>query len=140
VFNELSDIELLTLCIYGESRGEGLDGMLGVGSVVFNRAKKPCWWGHDIKSVILKDRQFSCFNEDDPNVEGLGTIARSFNASVMFLPVLRRCYWIAKGLLEGYLASNVLDANHYNTTGVDPAWDDKMKLIRTIGKHEFFRQ
>ncbi len=138
MFKKLSDLELLTLCIYGEARGEGLDGMLAVGSVVSNRGKNPCWWGHNIQQVILKPHQLSCFNEGDPNRDTIETIAEGFNESLEKMNVLRNCYWIAKGILEGYLTSNVGNANHYHTKHVNPAWNDKMRLVNIIGNHKFY--
>ncbi len=137
VFKKLEDIELLTLVMYGEARGEGLDGMLAVGSVVLNRVKQKVY-GNGIKGVILKKYQFSTFNERDPNRESLIRIAFDFKSHLESFLTLRAGYWVAKGLLEGYLHSNVGDANHYNTKGVDPKWDDNMTLIRVIGNHEFF--
>lgn len=135
---ELSDLELMTLCIYGEARNQGLDGMLAVASVILNRSKKPSWWGQDIKSVILKPWQFSCLNENDPNRKILENIAVDFQDSLKRLNILRHCYWVAKGLLEGYLSSNVGGATHYHTRAVKPDWKEKLQKITQIGDHIFY--
>lgn len=68
-YSELSDFDLLTLVIWREARGEGMLGKRGVAHVVDNRASAPCWWGHDIPSVILHPYQFSSFNPSDPNAD-----------------------------------------------------------------------
>lgn len=138
VFEKLSELELLTLCLYGEARGEGLDGMLAVGSVVLNRTKSPSWWGHDVKSVILKPYQFSCFNKADSNRNTLEGIAVDFNDALRRLNILRHAYWVAKGLMEGYLTSNVGPATHYHTTNINPEWRNKLQFIRQIGNHRFY--
>jgi spore germination cell wall hydrolase CwlJ-like protein len=134
----LSELELITLCVYGEARNQGLDGMLAVASVILNRSKKPSWWGSDIKSVILKPWQFSCFNENDPNRKTLENIAMDFQDSLKRLSTLRHCYWIARGLMEGFLSSNVGSATHYHTRQVKPDWKDKLQKITQVGDHIFY--
>ncbi len=138
VFDELKDEELLAVCMYGEARNQGLDGMLAVGSVIVNRAKHPSWWGTDIKSVILKPMQFSCLNENDPNRKTLEHIATDIPDSLMKLEVFKRCYWIAKGIMEGFLGSNVGKATHYHTRQVKPGWKDKLTKITQVGEHIFY--
>jgi N-acetylmuramoyl-L-alanine amidase len=66
-YEELTQSDLMKLCVWREARGEGLLGKRGVAHVIINRAADPCWWGHDIVSVILKPWQFSSFNPGDPN-------------------------------------------------------------------------
>jgi len=66
-YKELSDLQILALCIWREARGEGMLGKRGVGCVVRNRINAKSFFGHDWKAVILKPYQFSSFNSDDPN-------------------------------------------------------------------------
>ena len=68
-YSELSALDLMKLCVWREARGEGMLGKRGVAQVIQNRANDPSWWGHDIRSVILKPWQFSSFNMADPNSE-----------------------------------------------------------------------
>lgn len=138
IFESLSEIELMTVCIYGEARNQSLDGMLAVASVIINRANRPSWWGRDIKGVILSPWQFSCFNENDPNRTILEDIAAGFQARLRKSSVLRRCYWIAKGAMEGFLSSNVGMATHYHTRQVSPNWKEKLRRITQIGNHIFY--
>jgi hypothetical protein len=67
---------LLALCLFGEARGESHDARRAVAQVVLNRAKfaHPAFgsrsgadFAENLRSVILKPRQFSCFLPDDPN-------------------------------------------------------------------------
>jgi spore germination cell wall hydrolase CwlJ-like protein len=62
LFKQLTDHQLLSFYMYGEARGEELDDMLAVGSVVINRVKAKVF-SNGIKGVVLKPRQFSCFWE-----------------------------------------------------------------------------
>ena len=66
-YSQLTDEQLLALCCWREARGEGNLGKRGVAHVIANRAADPKWWGHDMRSVILKPFQFSSFNANDPN-------------------------------------------------------------------------
>src|SRR5277367_6025012 len=66
-YAQLSDLELCSLCVWREARGEGLLGKRGVAHVIKNRADAPGWWGTSISQVILHPFQFSSFLESDPN-------------------------------------------------------------------------
>jgi hypothetical protein len=68
-YANLSDLELLSLCVWREARGEGLLGKRGVCHVVKNRSDQQGWWGTSVKSIILHPWQFSSFNENDPNAD-----------------------------------------------------------------------
>ena|SRR5438034_2255785 len=68
-YDELSDEVLCALCVYREARGEGELGKRGVAHVILNRMKANKFFGHDVRSVILKPYQFSSFNASDPNVD-----------------------------------------------------------------------
>ena len=64
----------LAKTIYGEARGENVETMLAVGWVIRNRltAKR---YGDTYKDVVLQRKQFSCWNENDPNYKVIkGTI------------------------------------------------------------------
>jgi len=139
-FKKLTDAQLLAVCIYGEARSESLAGKIAVAHVVMNRAKLPKWWGTTIQEVILKFRQFSCFNEGDKNRLALRAIAANWEKAFQKNRILRECYYVAEGVIEGDLRDNTDAATHYNTLGCNPTWDDKMLLTDTIGNHEFFRE
>jgi Cell Wall Hydrolase len=66
-YDQLDDAHILALCIWRESRGEGMLGRRGVGCVVRNRIAADSYFGHDYSAVILKPYQFSSFNANDPN-------------------------------------------------------------------------
>ena len=66
-YEQLSDLDLLGLCIWREARGESTMGKRAVGCVIRNRIKVNSYYGHDWHTVILKKWQFSSFNANDPN-------------------------------------------------------------------------
>jgi N-acetylmuramoyl-L-alanine amidase len=70
VYDNLSDTELLALCIWRESRGETYEAKFAVGCSIRNRVNDPSWWNDHQSSyrlTILKPWQYSSFNAGDPN-------------------------------------------------------------------------
>lgn len=64
---ELSEPAIVSCTLWGEARGEVYRAILGVASVIYTRYSRPTWAGNSPKSVCLKEFQFSCWNENDPN-------------------------------------------------------------------------
>lgn len=134
-FQSCDDVQTLALCIYGESRGEGIEGMLGVGSTVSNRAKMG---RYTLKHVCLMPKQYSCFNPNDPNRAVLEELALGWDMYIETNQYLRQAYWIAKGLAERWLISNVKNATHYHHVSIKPKWADKLEKVTKIGRHQFY--
>src|SRR5262245_20911607 len=71
------DLDVMARPVWGEARGEPLDGKTAVAWVIKNRADHPGWWGHGIAGVCRQPWQFSCWNPDDPNrAKLIGVTAR----------------------------------------------------------------
>lgn len=137
VFASLTDIHLLGLLIYGEARGENLLGKTAVGFVVCNRMTDKRW-PDSLAEVILQPKQFSCFNENDPNFYPLLERAqqgRFFDRN----PVWRECQYVAYGVLCNWIIDPTKGANHYHTRQVAPSWDNDMQLTVSIDNHNFYR-
>jgi N-acetylmuramoyl-L-alanine amidase len=115
----LDDTQLLALCIWGEARGESVTGQLAVAHVVLNRAASPRWWGHDVRSVILKKWQFSYFNSRSPG-PGLVQLA------------------IAELAMGKLTLDPTLGATHYHAVGVTPDWTRLLRHVVDIGRHRFY--
>ena len=141
-FGSLDDKQLMALTIYGESRGESREGQIAVGSVVLERVDHRGWDGDTIKEVCLMPWQFSCFLPQDPNYIDLKITARNFDARYEKSSALQKCYAVASGLIDGTIARTPeIAANHvcqYCTGAVNPSWKSKMKLVATVGHHEFY--
>jgi N-acetylmuramoyl-L-alanine amidase len=133
--NKLSDRDLLALCLMGESRNQGCEGMLAVAWVVMNRVAKPCWWGSNVREVILRPWQFSCFNSNDPNREMMPTWLEEPDAH----PPMPDCLRLADQVLEGLTEDPTGGATHYYERHIaEPAWVRTMRLTCEIGDHKFF--
>ena len=141
-FGHLDDKQLMALTIYGEARGEGREGMIAVGSVILERVDHRGWDGDTIKSVCLMPWQFSCFLPEDPNFHSLKLTANNFAAQFRQSDILRKCFAVASDLIDGTLARTPEIAKHnatqYCTAAVNPNWKTKMKLVATVGHHEFY--
>jgi len=136
-FYNLSNVQILSLCTYGEARGELRDGKIAVASVIKKRVELGGWFGKGYHGVILKPYQFSCFLTCDPNFPKLFDIADDFARSMQKSKILGECYDIARGIVDGSIEPNVI-ATHYKTVNCYAKWADKMKKVATIGHHAFY--
>ena len=126
------EYRLLARLIYGEARGEPVQGRIAVACVVRNRVRRPSWWGRTWREVMLKPYQFSCFNPGDPNFRVVLTVSEND-------PLFRECVWIAQGVILGILQDNTDGATHYHRWDRSPKWGRRMKATVTIGNHVFKR-
>jgi len=140
----LSDEQVLALTLFGEARGEPMEGMLAVAAVIRNRVKadlghdgKADWWGEGYRGVCLKDKQFSCWNDGDPTqlavLEHAATIASPG-------PKMHLLLWIAQGTVHGYLSDTLFGATHYHATRITPSWIATMIPVAQRGQHIFYRE
>jgi spore germination cell wall hydrolase CwlJ-like protein len=143
-FLKLSNAQVLALTIYGEARGESTEGKIAVGSVILERVDHRDWDGKTIKEVCFKMWQFSCYLENDPNYGKLLNIAEQWNESMTTNTALNDCFCISLGLISGNIdRTPEIAAAHccqYATAkgAENVTWDDKMKVVATIGHHIFF--
>ena len=109
------DLDVMARTIWGEARGEPLEGKVAVAWVIKNRADHPGWWGHGVANVCRQPWQFSCWNADDPNrAKLIGVTARD--------EMFRESLMAAAGVLSGNLPDPTGGANHYHARGIAPNW------------------
>ena len=129
------DLDTLARTICGEARGEPYIGQVAIAMVIRNRALRPQRFGKTVREVCLHPKQFSCWNDSDPNKPKLDALSW-----------LDECYVLAFGIAclvlspSGPLPDYSNGGDHYHTRGVDPVWDDKMVHTATVGHHEFYRE
>lgn len=136
--------QLLALTIYGEARGEPLEGQVAVANVIKNRVGI----NGDYRNVILKPKQFSCWNVNDKNYPKLKEMIHDLHSYGMFALksdfAFMRCYMIATLTLEGLLKDNTGGAKDYMTTTEfnseeRPSWAKfPLNDPTIIGNHTFF--
>jgi spore germination cell wall hydrolase CwlJ-like protein len=126
------DLDVMARTIWGEARGEPLEGKVGVAWVIKNRVDHPGWWGHGIAGVCRQPWQFSCWNADDPNQAKLiGVTARD--------EMFRDCLMVAAGVLSGNLSDPTGGANHYHARGAAPNWAAGAAPTVRLRNHLFYR-
>lgn len=124
---------VLARTMWGEARGEGAEGMRAVGHVILNRAALGGWWGDSVIAVAKAPRQFSAWNDGDPNRVRMATMMPGDNAA------FDEAYRIAGDLLAGRLKDITGGATHYHADYVRPGWADGSKMVASIGAHRFYR-
>ena len=131
-YADLSELEILSLCVWREARGEGLLGKRGVAHVVWNRVARPSWWGNSIHSVILCPFQFSSFNEGDPNSSKWPE-----DADPAYSDSLTVCEDV---LLNGDEDITGGSTSYYDISIPAPYWTAKMTFTIAIGRFRFFKE
>ena len=85
--------------------------------------------------MILKPFQYSCFNENDPNLPQLVSVLKNPNE------VYHRLQGIAEAVLEGGGVDPTKGATYYaNLSLCNPKWAKKFTETVKIGRHTFFRE
>lgn len=150
IFENLLDDKLLALAIWGEASNQGIDGMMAVANVIINRtrdASNTSFVDKNIlsrtgslwKAVILKDKQFSCFNANDAQRPKLELRAQNWDSNVAADSNLQKAYSIANMAISGILTDNTNGATHYfNPSLANPSWASAMDFIGNIGNHTFY--
>jgi len=125
--------ELLVVAktVGGEARGEGRDGMKAVAHVIFNRVAQPRRFGVGWAGVCLRPRQFSCWNEDDPNRAKLEAATIS------------RTPWLRQAVIAVMEAWDEKDdpthgSTHYHTKAISANWAQGHTPAYVLGNHLFY--
>lgn len=142
---ELSERDVVALTLYGEARGEAIEGRIAVANVIGNRAKaQRASFGLTTRDVCLKAWQFSCWLPQGgaDNYAAVLDAARALTRPDNTPPMLAECVWIADGLLGHRFGDTVKGATHYLTADLyarqKPAWSVGLQPVASIHKHLFF--
>lgn len=139
MIESLSDLQILALTIYGEARGEPIEGQIAVGCVIRNRTN-----GKGFSQICLAPKQFSCWNKSDPNRIILEEIAQKLiTKKIIQDTMFDQINWIAKGIINDLIIDNTHGAKNYLTRKLfinnPPSWAQNVKdEPLTIGKQVFF--
>lgn len=143
----LTDPQILTITLYGETRGEPIEGQIAVGCVIRNRVHIGRW-GASFAKVCLAPWQFSCWMPQGgrENYELVMSTAKHLATSTS-LPddgLLRQCAWIAQGIIGGWIRDTTKDSTHYYSpsgmavSGAVPKWAAGHVPTAKIGRQLFF--
>ncbi|WP_095093826.1 cell wall hydrolase [Pseudomonas sp. Irchel 3A5] len=136
------DRDILARTLWGEARGEGLNGQIAVAWTIRNRVDmdlnndgNPDWWGEGYSGVCLKPYQFSCWNKSDPNYPFLS------GAKQIPFRDLAQARSAADLVIDGKQPDPTRGATHYYAIMMPkaPAWAAKAKQTLKLGHHVFFK-
>ena len=114
-------ILIIALTLWGECRGEPLEGQTAVASVIYRRGNgNP----ERMADACLRPRQFSCWNP------GGVTLADRTRIQEPQLALARQ---MAEGLF-----TPVINADHYHAASINPYWTADMEKVAEIGNHIFY--
>lgn len=128
------EVLIIAKTLWGEARGEGTDGMRAVACVIGNR-KELKWQGKiGYAAVCLAYKQFSCWNDGDPNRSRMDAQARHPDSA--FTEALA----IAGQLVSNQLNDMTFGATHYYATSLRqaPKWAQGVQPCFQLGRHLFF--
>lgn len=138
--------DVVALTMYGEARGEPIEGRIAVGCVLRNRLHSPNRYGATLPDICWRRAQFSCWNMNDPNSPVLWRLARSIASQIHITdPVLRECRFLADGIVSTDIRDTTGGATHYyaphgmKPAGSVPSWATGVTPVARIGNQLFFR-
>lgn len=109
-----TDLMVVSATVFGEARGEKLEGKIAVSCVIRNRVHNPGWWGNSWSTVCLKPFQFSSWNSKDANRDKLSDPLKSESAETWL-----DCLSASRLVIEPGLFSDVTDgATHYHDISI----------------------
>jgi spore germination cell wall hydrolase CwlJ-like protein len=140
ILTKLTDPEILELTLFGEARGEPIEGQIAVGCVIRNRLHNNPAKYKSYSDVCLEKEQFSCWNSNDPNYVMLLKMGTNLINGANTTD--RQCAWVAQGIINWAIRDNTNVALHYMTKELfmtnRPTWAANVKDTQIIGKQIFF--
>ena len=138
----LTGAHIIALTVFGEARGEAIEGQVAVANVIRNR-RRLGKWGPSFHDVCLAPWQFSCWMPqggaenhalltdwaqrliDQPNPEDA---------------LMRQCLWIAQGLITDAFLDNTGRSTHYHAATMNPRprWAIDQVPRRQLAGHLFY--
>lgn len=126
--------------VYGEARGEPVEGQIGVGWVIQNRTGS----GRTLSQVVLAPFQFSCWQDTGANGDAVYAFAEELLTKTTWttdIQAKKQLNWVTTGILLAELADNTHGATHYLEASLyaanPPAWAVGKPILATLGHHVF---
>ena len=126
--------QCLTAALWHEARGEGLQGIKAVASVIENRRQSQQYPSTYCK-IIKQHKQFSFVLEGKP-IHKLEQQVKPSEKEVFAL-VSSLAEQMLQGRFKPVLPARVL---HYTTHAVSNQWTAKMQVVAKVGNHRFYVQ
>jgi len=150
------DLNILTLTVYGEARGEPREGKIGVAWSARNRATadlwsddRDDWWGEGIAGVCLRSWQYSCWNRPNQPQSQRERLEQFLVGSDVMRGILKPnsraddaiedCWQVARAVLDDREPDPTCGSTHYYFEGsLEPSWAKGRRPAVRLGRHLFF--
>jgi spore germination cell wall hydrolase CwlJ-like protein len=129
------EVHLLAATTWAEARSEGENGMRAVAHVMVNRVGPR--FGDSLTDVILHPKQFSAWNEGDPN-RPLAQDPERYARSGVNRETWETAQEVAREVLDGRSTDPTQGALFYHTRAVSPYWAKNGVGTHVIGQHVFY--
>jgi N-acetylmuramoyl-L-alanine amidase len=138
----VTEQDALTLTVWGEARGEPIEGQIGVAMVMRNRVLAKYRGATTYVDVCTAKAQFSAWTEEAAAMQSeLELLTGDPQLQHHPDPTLRRCWEIARATIAGLLADNTGGSNHYLTAALyataTPVWAQGAGIRARLGAHVF---
>ena len=130
----------MTANLFFEARSEGQKGMEAVAKVTMNRVKAK-GYPPDVCSVVFQKKQFSWTHQ-----QSWSTVWNVLNGDLRLYSARDRATYhlakrIAQKALDGVMVTSIPDdVLWYHTTKVKPSWSKRLKKLKTVGSHIFYKE
>lgn len=137
----LNPSQLTVITLYGEARGEPVEGQIAVAHVIRNRVLRGDW-GASRTAVIGSWAQFSCLwpSLGGKNFRAVLEAAERYAREGAFSPSLRQLEWVEEGVFGERILDNTSGACHYYAVGIPaPYWvTQDATFVGQKGRHLFY--
>lgn len=125
-----SPAAVIATTLWGEARGEGLDGLMAVASVIWYESRR-----RKISPMAecLRPWRYSCwrkgvFQQKNPDIKS---------------PIWKTCLEIANALMAGVFTPTLTASHYFNPKGVPGGWPkswnrSKMTFVKKVKQHVFY--
>jgi N-acetylmuramoyl-L-alanine amidase len=123
------DLDIMARTMWGENRNS-VQGMFAVGWVIKNRCQTLYRRQTTVAGVCLDPKQFSAWNEHDPNrvaMQDVGLQDWAFRTAIM------QALKVVGGTVDPTHGSR-----HYHAEGVSPRWAKGKVPVYSVGGHFFY--
>ena len=127
---EAEELLVFAKTVWGEARGEDLQGAIGVAYTIKHRTERDRWPNNYV-DVCLQPWQFSVWNPNDPNLKkmiGLPLKSKGF----------QRAVFVVLGVTLGLLPDPTKGSDHYHHKSLSPYWAAHMTETVELGSHVFY--
>lgn len=129
--HDITDLVLMTLCVWREARGETPACRLAVACSIMERVHTPGWWGHDIQSVVTKPWQYSSMTATHDTQLTRYAVTNDLGWAA--------CMRLVSDAINGTAANPAPGADSYYDVSIEaPKWAEGGRFVRQIGRIRFY--